>query len=1018
MAYPGRRAAVCAAAVAAALVSAAPAGATTRTVTFDDPSTPDGTRVFEQYKASTGVTFPDFEQSRPYVRSVGTKAHSGDRVGVYDCTGLPACGEGFSTPRLIGQLSDSVNSVSAYVGYFDFGADPTPSNVRIRIRAYNATTGHVADSAYVTATRGGSFDQLVTVTSPAGRTIDSFEITADDPADPDDAGKPIGFDDLSITIDDAAPPPPPNYTLNQGQTIVDVLTGTSVDVPIDINRINGSNGDISFAVSGLPAGMTASFNPNPVTGGGTQTVMTLSADAGAAHSDQYSEITVTATPTSPGAGPTARSITKQVRIRENCTRTLRFDFVDARSNECMRKSGDAYTSTNAEVRINGLIVKPVDDSMPTLVIDPKKQTIESKEITQPFAVLIDADVDIPIYAGPISWDFSPGDPPKPPKEPRKVVHYDASKIKKLKGIPVTGLDVSFLQSGKAKITPTLSLTFWPFKSLFGGITANTQFTTDNDNGADFTGLEVKVGSVNAVAIELKDIQFKWSTGDNWFGSAKVVLKFAKSLTVGAGFGIKNGDFDRLQGSVGNLNVSIGPGVFLQSIGFDVQRTPALTLIGTVGFSGGPSVAGKKAVTVNGALKAILADPFVIEVSGNAFLGEKFKLGEAFVRYSTTGLFEFGAKAEFSIWRLSLDGRVDGWVDGFDAFNVEGRLDACLDVWGPNPCGSARAIFSSIGIAGCVGAYGYWVGAGATWDLDFDAFTGCDLSPYREKKPSRKLHAAAAPTTTVLPKGLPSAAWEVKGDGTVPGPGVTLMGPKGEAVSVTPDLPFVQNDKFRAELRDDGTAFVLVNKPAAGAWTLSDDGRVPVTLVRIARGLPNPSASVRVTGRGRSRVLTWSLRKIQGQKVTFAEIGKDVRSVIVDSTTRSHGSVRFRPADGPAGKRSIVALVEQDGNPRATLTAGSYRAPGMLKPGKPRALKVKRSGSRLVVTWRPNPSGFRHAVYLQLTDRRRIVKVLAAKRRSLTLKGVSSKVGAKVQVLGLTAGNGKGPSATASIKRRK
>src|SRR5204863_44609 len=159
-------------------------------------------------------------------------------------------------------------------------------------------------------------------------------------------------------------------------------------------------------------------------------------------------------------------------------------------------------------------------------------------------------------------------------------------------------------------------------------------------------------------------------------------------------GIKNGSFDFLQGSIGGLNQSIGSGVFLQSIGFEVHVNP-LVLAGSIGVSGGPSVAGVKAVAVNGTLKATLADPFVIEVNGS-------------------------------------------------------------------------------------------------------------------------------------------------GNGTVPGPGVTVTGPKGETVTVSPEAPLVQTSRFRAELLDDGTTMVLVNKPAAGVWTVAGDGRVPITRIREARGLPKPS----------------------------------------------------------------------------------------------------------------------------------------------------------------------------------
>ena len=99
---------------------------------------------------------------------------------------------------------------------------------------------------------------------------------------------------------DAGRPAPADFTLNAGQTVVDVLTGSSVDVPVDLNRLNGSNGNVSFAASGLPTGMSASFSRNPLAGTGTRTILTLSAAEGAAHSDQYTPIAVTATP---GSGP-------------------------------------------------------------------------------------------------------------------------------------------------------------------------------------------------------------------------------------------------------------------------------------------------------------------------------------------------------------------------------------------------------------------------------------------------------------------------------------------------------------------------------------------------------------------------------------------------------------------------------------------------------------------------------------------------------------------------------------------
>jgi hypothetical protein len=985
--------------VVSALFIASAAGGAVRTVTFDELAA--NTRVSTEYQSSHGIAFVSGPGVSPLVKSFPGKAHSGDKVGVYSCEGLPGCGEGFSDPQLRGTLTTTATSVSVYVGFWTDPASPASGDsFMVRIRAYNSSDVVIAESGYVTVVQGNALTQQVAATAPAGQSIAYFDVIADAPDGPE--GKYLAIDDVSVTTPDA--PQPPDLTLNPGQTVVDVLTATSVEVPVDMNRLNGSNGDVSFAVSGLPTGMSASLNPNPVPGTATRTTLTLTAADGAAHSDQYTPITVRATPT-PGAGSSPRSITKQVRIRENCDRTLRFDYVDARSDSCMVRRAGHFEATNAEVRINGLVVEPADDSRPTLMIDPTAGTIKGKELTRPWRVSVAGSPKIPIYAGPIDWKFSgTGD------GPRKVLGFDISGVKKLSGLPVTGYDASFLRSGKATVKPTVRLDFWPF-NYFGNITTSATFTTDNDHGADFSGLELTLPKVTALALELKDVQLKWQQGGTWAGNATLVLRTAKSLEIGAGFGIKDGGFDYLRGSIGNLNKPIGSGVFLQAIGFEVADSP-LRLSGSIGVSAGPAVAGVNAIGVGGTLKATLADPFIVEIRGNAKVADRFKLGEAFVSYSSTGLFKFGAKADWDFWRLSLGGSVDGWVDGLQAFNVEGSLRACLDVWGPDPCGSAKGILSSRGIAGCVGVYGYYVGAGATWSFDFDAFTGCDLAPYREVLPARA-HAAGTLTSTRLPKGLRSAAWEVTAEGDPTG--VTLAGPNGESVTVSRDAPVVQNERFYAQLRQDGTTFVLVDKPAAGVWTLSDDGASPVKLVREARGLPDPSVSARVRGRGRSRVLSWKVRRIPGQRVTFAEIGKDVRNAIT-STKTGRGSVHFKPADGPRGSRRLVALVEQHGLPRSTLTAGSYRAPGTLRPGRPRALKAQRKRTRIVVSWRPRPSGFRHAVYFRLSDGRRLVKVVGAKRRRVVLRGVPRRVSARIKVLGLGHANGKGPVARVAVKR--
>jgi hypothetical protein len=228
---------------------------------------------------------------------------------------------------------------------------------------------------------------------------------------------------------------------------------------------------------------------------------------------------------------------------------------------------------------------------------------------------------------------------------------------------------------------------------------------------------------------------------------------------------------------------------------------------------------------------------------------------------------------------------------------------------------------------------------------------------------------------------------------------------------------VRDDQFVAGLGEDGTSFVFVKSPAAGVWRLSDDGSFPVKRVQSARGLPQPSVTARISGHGRARVVRWNVKPLAGQRVRLAEIGKDVRNVIATAADR-HGSARFRPADGPAGRRRIVALVEQDGHPRTTLNVTSYRAPGMPRPHRPRRLRITRHRSGATIRWRVRDGRpFRHAVYLRLGDGRRLLRVLPARRRSVTVRGIPRRLTVRATVIGLTAANGKGPAARTISRRR-
>lgn len=81
----------------------------------------------------------------------------------------------------------------------------------------------------------------------------------------------------SFAFSGCAAPPTPDYTLSASPPSQAVPVGSSTSYSVTINRTGGFSGAVSLSVSGLPAGATASFSPNPATANSsTLTVNTAS----------------------------------------------------------------------------------------------------------------------------------------------------------------------------------------------------------------------------------------------------------------------------------------------------------------------------------------------------------------------------------------------------------------------------------------------------------------------------------------------------------------------------------------------------------------------------------------------------------------------------------------------------------------------------------------------------------------------------------------------------------------------
>jgi hypothetical protein len=286
------------------------------TIGFDDLAA--GTTVSDQYAnvggTGQGVTFGPLPGGagygwKPVVRTppVG-QAQSGANVA--DISTAP--GVEFPVPVTTGTFTVPRSHVSVYVGWL---SDPLPcvnpatdnGCAVITLTAYDANGTQVGASSPATVTAGAGIHTQLSVSTPSAEIV-GFKIAGNDL---DDTGKQIAIDDLSF--DTPSTPLPPDFTLEPASGDVRVVQGSTATGTIAIGRLSGSTGDVSFSASGLPAGVTASFAPNPANA--SQTVMTLSASRSAP--PIYGgdvPIKVTGTPQAPSAGPRTRSATIDVGV--------------------------------------------------------------------------------------------------------------------------------------------------------------------------------------------------------------------------------------------------------------------------------------------------------------------------------------------------------------------------------------------------------------------------------------------------------------------------------------------------------------------------------------------------------------------------------------------------------------------------------------------------------------------------------------------------------------------------------
>ncbi|MGH2869421.1 MAG: hypothetical protein ACRDNK_17890, partial [Solirubrobacteraceae bacterium] len=313
VAHVDRVAAVVWAALAFAVFPAA-ASADTTVLNFESAPPPIDSPITTQYQASNFTYFQSSDGFRPYRETVAAgRAQSGTVVadiGPSHCfqeTGGPC---EFVVGGTTARFTRTAQSVTVYTGFLQGSAVP---DVKLQLTAYRAN-GDVAATTTSPDVASTDIKTPVTVTS-AAPDIEHVRMDIVSTSTSNNIGAELAIDDLTATFPTGTLP---DFSVSVPGGPFAALQGKTTDVPVTLNRLNGSAGNVTLSASGLPSGVTASFTPNPVSATQTGATMHLTAASSAPPFDDPVPVTVTGDPggnASVGSG--TRSTSTLLRVGAN-----------------------------------------------------------------------------------------------------------------------------------------------------------------------------------------------------------------------------------------------------------------------------------------------------------------------------------------------------------------------------------------------------------------------------------------------------------------------------------------------------------------------------------------------------------------------------------------------------------------------------------------------------------------------------------------------------------------------------
>jgi hypothetical protein len=349
----------------------------------------------------------------------------------------------------------------------------------------------------------------------------------------------------------------------------------------------------------------------------------------------------------------------------------------------------------------------------------------------------------------------------------------------------------------------------------------------------------------------------------------------------------------------------------------------------------------------------------------------------------------GASANIFAGIFHLIGHISGDLNVRQrAFQLTVAGEACISGFKlSSACLGGTAILGSRGVAACIHIFGLERGVGIHSDgsPEFWIFKGCKLSRFWVAVNGRaSAHEAAAGELKFrVAPGETEKDLELAGIGGAPafeihGPGGASFTLSGEEFSEQGHFAGVRSATY------DKTYFGVKNGPP-GVYTITPlPGSPALSTLSETRPGYDSDFTAKVTGAGNRRTLRYDARKRGGgQQVSFFEKGEGVWRRLT-SSTGGRASLRFTPAAGSRGTRTIVSVATVDGVPLPEQTLAHFRFAGTQRTGRPRSVTVKRSGKTLHVRWAPVPGAVRYGIVVEHSDGSQQTMTVSAHKHSFSL----------------------------------